>query len=102
MCHGRFEIIKNTENNRKLVEKTKAKQAEKNFDKVKNNEWNNIDENEPDIQVQDEALVTPRKPNKFAMFVKENYGSLKKEKNLTNHQDVMKELGKNFKLLSAK
>lgn len=47
-------------------------------------------------------LLTPRQPNKFALFVKENYGSVKKEKNLNSHKDVMQELSKNFKLLSTK
>lgn len=50
----------------------------------------------------DVNMITPRQPNKFALFVKENYGSIKKEKNLNSHKDVMQELSKNFKLLSTK
>ena len=47
-------------------------------------------------------MQTPRKLNTFAQFVKDNYGSVKSEKKLTSHKDVMQEISKKFKLLSAK
>ncbi len=45
---------------------------------------------------------TPKQINKFAQYVKDNYKSVKKERNLSNHKDVMQELSKNFKTLSTK
>ena len=38
---------------------------------------------------------TPRTPNRFALYVKEHYSAVKKDKNL-KHGDVMKELSKQF------
>ena len=46
--------------------------------------------------------ATPKQINKFAQYVKDNYNSIKKDKNLTKHKDVMQELSKNFKTLSTK
>lgn len=44
------------------------------------------------VQVQ-----TPkREPTGFALFVKQNYNSVKKEKNNIKHADVMKILGQQF------
>ena len=42
------------------------------------------------------APVTPRTPNKFALFVKDNYASTKKENSDLKHGDIMKLLGKEF------
>ncbi|KAG8232246.1 hypothetical protein J437_LFUL011799 [Ladona fulva] len=39
---------------------------------------------------------TPRTPNAFALFVKENYGSAKKSKENLKHKDVMKILSEQF------
>ena len=39
---------------------------------------------------------TPRPPNKFAMFVKDNYNSVKRKNQDLKHGDVMKELSKLF------
>ena len=49
-----------------------------------------------------DVYKTPRQPSRFALYVKENYGSVKKESNLSSHKDVMQELSKKFKLMSAK
>ena len=40
--------------------------------------------------------VTPRTPNKFALFVKDNYASTKKGNADLKHGDIMKLLGKEF------
>ena len=40
--------------------------------------------------------ATPRTPNKFAMYVKENYGSMKEQGKDLKHGDIMKLLGKQF------
>lgn len=41
-------------------------------------------------------MQTPkREPSGFALYVKQNYGSVKKEKNI-KHADVMKILGQQF------
>ena len=41
---------------------------------------------------------TPRQLNAFSKFVKDNYGSVKKEKAGLAHQDIMKELSSQYKL----
>ncbi|KAA0203942.1 hypothetical protein HAZT_HAZT009297 [Hyalella azteca] len=43
------------------------------------------------------ALRTPRTPGPFAIFVKENYGSVKKNSQDLKHADVMRILGEKFK-----
>lgn len=40
------------------------------------------------------SAATPRTPNKFALFVKENYGSMKRDNN--THKDVMRMLSSDF------
>ena len=40
---------------------------------------------------------TPRTPNAFALFVKENYGSVKKEQRGISHKDLMQKLSRDFK-----
>ena len=42
------------------------------------------------------APVTPRTPNKFALFVKDNYATAKKDNADLKHGDIMKLLGKEF------
>lgn len=44
---------------------------------------------------------TPRKPNEFALFVKENYGKIKSTSKAA-HKDVMKELAEQFKQAKIK
>ena len=39
---------------------------------------------------------TPRAPNRFALFVKENYDSIKKSAKGISHKDVMAQLSKDF------
>ena len=39
---------------------------------------------------------TPRAPNRFALFVKENYDSVKKSAKWISHKDVMAQLSKDF------
>lgn len=81
ICHGRFVLI--NANQQADVKAT--------FDDIVNNR-------EPNL----EALQTPAKqPNAFSLFVKDNYHSVKKDQNLTKHQDIMKELGNKFKLLTT-
>jgi len=50
----------------------------------------------------DAQFHTPRKLNSFAQFVKDKYGSVKSDKKLTQHREVMQEISKQFKLLAAK
>lgn len=40
--------------------------------------------------------ATPRTPNKFAMYVKENYSTVKEKEKDLKHGDIMKRLGKQF------
>lgn len=45
-------------------------------------------------------VQTPkREPSGFALYVKQNYGSVKKEKSNIKHADVMKILGQQFSAL---
>ncbi len=39
---------------------------------------------------------TPRQPNKFALFVKENYDSVKKSAKGLNHKEIMGKLSEAF------
>jgi hypothetical protein len=43
------------------------------------------------------GVQTPRAPNRFAMFVKENYSTIKKQGTLS-HKEVMNKLGAEFTL----
>lgn len=43
-----------------------------------------------------DSAKIPRTPSAFAMFVKENYGKIKKENGKLPHGDVMKLLGQQF------
>ncbi|KAK2184594.1 hypothetical protein NP493_258g01034 [Ridgeia piscesae] len=42
------------------------------------------------------GTATPRTPNKFALFVKDNYGSVKRDNKAVTHQDVMRILSSDF------
>lgn len=44
---------------------------------------------------------TPRTPGAFALFVKENYGSIKKSRDNLKHADVMKILSTEFAKLKT-
>ena len=44
----------------------------------------------------DGTPATPRTPNKFALFVKENYASTKKFNTQMKHADIMRLLSKDF------
>lgn len=39
---------------------------------------------------------TPRAPSKFSLFVKDNYRKIKSANQESSHQDIMKELSKQF------
>lgn len=69
-CHGKFELLVNY--------KTPKSQKKAN-DGTPN-----------------QAPKTPKTPGPFAMFVKENYGSVKKSVPHLKHGDVMKILGTKF------
>ena len=96
MCHGRFELHLNNPN-QKDSQKNREEEDDR-FDKIKDDLYTIESPKIPSNLVP----ATPRQPNKFALYVKDNYGSVKKEKNLSNHKDVMQELSKNFKTLSTK
>jgi hypothetical protein len=96
LCHGRFELHLNNPN-QKDSHKNREEEDDR-FDKIKEDVYTIESPKIPSSLV----TATPRQPNKFALYVKDNYGSVKKEKNLSNHKDVMQELSKNFKTLSTK
>jgi hypothetical protein len=50
---------------------------------------------------QSAATTTPKPLNAFSKFVKDNYHSVKKDKGLSNNQQIMKELGVLFKQMST-
>lgn len=43
-----------------------------------------------------QAARTPRTPNKFALFVKDNYNSIKQKNTGFKHADIMKALSAEF------
>jgi predicted SprT family Zn-dependent metalloprotease len=100
LCHGRFEIILNNKNDKNKIEETLDN--DDRFDRIKNDDYEfKSASSSAKVSSAIENAVT-RTPNKFAMYVKENYNTIKKDKNLNSHKDVMQELSKNFKQLSAK
>ncbi|CAF1110219.1 unnamed protein product, partial [Brachionus calyciflorus] len=101
ICHGRFEIIKNSIKNASEINKLRQERMEERFDEIRS-ELHGISGTPTKNQIDNNKFLTPRQPNKFALFVKENYSSIKKDKNLSSHKDVMQELSKNFKTLSTK
>ena len=122
ICYGRFEIIKNERSDEAATaaraavagDSTKAKKKGKNaaednmpasvsarfdteFDRLIGKNHTKTD------APPSTGTMTPARPaNKFALFVKDNYGSVKKEKNLNCHKDVMQALASEFKTLSTK
>ncbi len=47
-------------------------------------------------------FATPRQPNKFALFVKENFKKVKDGQRFATQGEIMKELSKMFKELNPK
>lgn len=97
LCHGKFEIIKNDPKlSKDAQKKKKADEISNLFDHIRNGSEPTLSNN------QNEVAQTPRRLNKFAEYVKENYNSVKRDNHLSSHKDVMQELSKNFKQLSTK
>lgn len=51
---------------------------------------------------QEKVMKTPRAPNAFALFVKENYGIVKQGNAHMKHGDIMKKLSENFASMKVK
>lgn len=51
---------------------------------------------------QEQVAKTPRTPNAFALFVKENYKTVKEGNAQMKHGDIMKKLGENFASMKVK
>ena len=99
LCHGHFEVILNSKNDTKSKNVDLQEQNDE-FDRILNDDYRPKGPSVAGKLLGDNAVS--RTPNKFAQFVKDNYGTVKKDKNLNNHKEVMQELSKNFKQLSAK
>lgn len=82
-CYGEFELIVNKINNAKATNKFPVVY----LDPLK--ELYNLD----DIQKKPNL---PKKPSKFALFVKENYRRVKQENINLKHGEIMKLLGSQF------
>lgn len=83
-CYGEFELIVNKIN--------KNPSTDNNFPKVYTdplNELYNLNEGQQKPKI-------PKKPSKFALFVKENYNQIKRENPRSKHGDIMKLLGSKF------
>ena len=95
----KFELLLNDE---KYNEIKKGKLNDE-FDRILNdNDGEQINDIGKTNKINANIEATPKQINKFAQYVKDNYNSIKKDKNLTKHKDVMQELSKNFKTLSTK
>lgn len=82
-CYGEFQLIVNKINNN-LV-------ASNNFPVVYTDPLKEL------YSLNDEEKPKPsKKPSKFALFVKENYSSIKRENPLSKHGEIMKLLGEKF------
>ena len=87
ICYGRFDLI---HANKQSETKTTT------FDDILYN-------NEAGVFTAKSVPATPvRQPSAFSQFVKDNYRTVKQDKNLSKHQEIMKELGAQFKQLAAK
>ncbi len=100
LCYGRFEIVLNSKTNAKQNEQAKQDEIEETFKRL-------TVESEDNSSIKKSAttpslFATPRQPSKFALFVKDNYNSIKRESRLASHKDVMQELSKQYKLQSGK
>lgn len=82
-CYGEFELIVNKANNQK---------ASNNLPVVYTDPLTQL-YNLNDVQP---TPKPPKKPSKFALFVKENYGRVKRENILSKHGEIMKLLGSQY------
>lgn len=82
-CHGEFELIVNKMNNKPVNNKLPTVYA----DPLK--ELYNLDTDQQKTKL-------PRKPSKFALFVKENYNRVKRENTSIKHGEIMKILGSEY------
>ena len=89
ICHGKFD----------LINANKPQQATATFDDIINNDERG---EFTKTKLVPAATNTPKQLNAFSQFVKDNYRSIKQEKNIAKHQEVMKELSVQFKQLSTK
>ena len=89
-CHGNFVLLQNDK---------KQKEKQKN---LINDKLFFGSESPAAATATLELMQTPKRLNSFAQFVKDNYNSVKIENKLSSHKDVMQEISKKFKLMSAK
>jgi hypothetical protein len=64
--------------------------------------YNELVLNTPRSQMNSNPFATPRQPNKFALFVKENFKKVKDGQRFATQGEIMKELSKMFKELNPK
>ena len=94
VCHGRFEIIQNKPGKAQQISEMTARSNNQRF-----NSLAGMAEREESREAA--PPVTPvRSLNPFSQFVKNNYGSVKKDRGL-GHQDTMKELSAQFKQMKS-
>ena len=99
-------MVLNTQSNVKILESNKKSALNNLFDKLslnKEEQQHYTDSTTASNAKQQlaDVLATPRQPSKFAIYVKDNYNSVKKEYNLKTHKDVMQELSKKYKLTQS-
>lgn len=82
-CYGEFELITNKINKNPVPNNFPVEYTDPLKELYKLN----------DVQ---EKPKLPKKPSKFALFVKDNYGRVKKENPLSKHGEIMKLLGSQF------
>jgi hypothetical protein len=100
LCYGRFELVLNTKSNVQQLELNKKEEIEETFRKL--TFTGETGDTPRPAAVKNSAttpnlFATPRAPSKFALFVKSHYNSIKRERNLIAHKDVMQELSKEYK-----
>ncbi len=95
ICHGRFQLLQNkSEKDVQAIVDLTEKNNDERFDRVAGHSNDGSSANHV-------VMATPSKPlNAFSQFVKDNYGSVKKDRGL-NHAETMKELGAQFKSLKT-
>jgi len=94
VCHGRFQLIQNKPANSMQITEMTVRSNNQRFDIITGN-TEEIRYNEP------ASPAAPMKSlNPFSQFVKNNYGSVKKDRGLS-HSDTMKELSAQFKLMKT-
>lgn len=81
-CYGEFELIINKVNN--------------NSNTTSNLPFLHIDPLKELYKLEEPKSKPPRKPSRFALFVKENYSRVKQENPLLKHGEIMKTLGSEF------